>query len=213
MPLAAGAAGVVVLWPLDGPAMDLVRRAPLGGDVKRELEALQQYGQLAFSLIIAAVVFILDPANRRRLLDWLAAGIAAALVSNGLKYMIARPRPSQHDPAHIVGLFGSYPVRRGDGSYVMETGFSGGYALASMPSRHAVFAVLSSVVLATIVPRLRWLFVGLALLVCIARVWTQAHYPTDVVAGAALGLIAGGWAVHHKPGQSVLRLLRRKGEE
>jgi undecaprenyl-diphosphatase len=60
----------------------------------------------------------------------------------------------------------------------------------SMPSNHAVVAF------AFILPfyrmfksRVRYLFLAVALLVGFSRVYVGVHYPSDVVAGAALGIL------------------------
>jgi membrane-associated phospholipid phosphatase len=37
-------------------------------------------------------------------------------------------------------------------------------------------------------PRLRWTFIGAAVVVCFARVYVGAHLPLDVIGGAALGI-------------------------
>jgi undecaprenyl-diphosphatase len=37
-------------------------------------------------------------------------------------------------------------------------------------------------------PRLRWPLLGLALLIAISRVVISAHYPSDIIAGAGLGV-------------------------
>lgn len=193
-PLVLGFLGAIVLRPLDGPVIEMVRSMRFGGDLKRELEALQQYGQLAFSVIIATVIFTLDPANRRRLVDWALAGVVALVASNGLKFLIGRPRPGLNDPLHIVGPVGAYPIER-DGIMTLESVWTAGHALSSMPSRHATFAVVSSVFLSALYPRLKPIVFLLALVVCVARILNQAHYPTDVIAGAAIGLVIGRWAV------------------
>lgn len=59
-------------------------------------------------------------------------------------------------------------------------------------SGHAGVAVaLAVVAFPYLGRRARWVAGGLALFVCVARVYVGAHLPLDVVGGAALGLLAG----------------------
>ena len=57
-----------------------------------------------------------------------------------------------------------------------------------MPSGHTVTAFAAAVTLGWMAPRLRWSLLGLALLVGISRVVISSHYPSDVIAGAGLGV-------------------------
>jgi len=68
------------------------------------------------------------------------------------------------------------------------------------PSGDAAMAFAAAFSLAIIMPRWRWLWFTLAILVSIERVCENSHYPTDVVAGAALGWICAlaAWAVTDK---------------
>src|SRR5579862_6491473 len=63
----------LALLPFDGPIARLVAGHPLSGDPRRELEALQQYGQAVSSILIALVIYLQDPPRRRALLNWAAA--------------------------------------------------------------------------------------------------------------------------------------------
>ena len=58
---------------------------------------------------------------------------------------------------------------------------------AAMPSGHASTAFAAAVSVGLVHPRLRWPLVVLAGLIALSRVWLGVHYPTDVIAGAALG--------------------------
>jgi hypothetical protein len=79
----------------------------LGGDVRRELEALQQFGQGTFSVLIALAIVLLDRRRSRRLVDWgLAAGVTALLLYPA-KMLIGRPRPKFDDPFGFTGPFGA----------------------------------------------------------------------------------------------------------
>jgi membrane-associated phospholipid phosphatase len=158
----------------------------LGGDVRRELEAVQQFGQLGFSLLIAWAIVLLDRERCRRLLDWLWATLVAAAILYPAKMLIGRPRPKFDDPLGFAGPFGAYPV---------EGGVLPGWALGqgsindiwAMPSGHTVHAVVCGVFLLVVYPRLRPLAVTLVGIVMVARLVLGAHYPSDVTAGAAVG--------------------------
>lgn len=109
---------------------------------------------------------------------------SADLGALGLKSAIDRPRPRTTIPE-------ADPL----------TG-SGG---ASMPSGHAATAFAGAVVLTYFWPRGAPLFFVLAAAVAFARIYVGVHYPTDVLAGAALGAVVGAvWvAVLRPPRPSV----------
>lgn len=179
----------------DGPISDAAigfRENVLGGDIRRELEALQQFGQGAVTLLIAWAIWLLDPPRRRRLLDWGAAAAIAAVVAYPAKMLIGRPRPKFDDPGYFCGPFGAYPlgpdvgVRHG---WEVWAGISSD--LWSMPSTHTVYAVVAAVALAVLYPRLKPIAVTMACLVGLARVLFGAHYLSDVLVGGGIGLAAG----------------------
>jgi len=57
----------------------------------------------------------------------------------------------------------------------------------SFPSGHTLHAVAFSLVGTTYYPELAWIFVPFAVLVALSRLALGLHYPTDVMAGAAIG--------------------------
>ncbi len=65
----------------------------------------------------------------------------------------------------------------------------------SFPSGHAASSFAIATVLTAFYPRLWWLSYGLALFIAVGRVLGEAHFPTDVLAGALLGSICGGLCV------------------
>lgn len=67
---------------------------------------------------------------------------------------------------------------------------------AGMPSGHATTAFAVLVAFGTLWPRARTVLLIYALLIAISRVVLTAHYPTDVIAGALVG-IAGAVVVRH----------------
>jgi undecaprenyl-diphosphatase len=59
----------------------------------------------------------------------------------------------------------------------------------SFPSGHAATSFACATVLAVLVPRLRVPVYVLATLIAFSRVYNGMHYPTDVLAGALLGVL------------------------
>jgi undecaprenyl-diphosphatase len=65
----------------------------------------------------------------------------------------------------------------------------------SFPSGHTLHAVMGALVVAHLMPALTVPFAVIALLVAASRVVLGVHYPSDVAAGACLGLIFGSLSV------------------
>ncbi len=202
VPLLVGLIGGVLLFPFDGLVAEWARSVRLGGDVRRELEALQQYGQLSVSLIAACAMALLDPARTRRLLDWGAALLLTTVTGLVLKVMLGRPRPVYDEPGVLLGPVGARPIPSGEAVVrPFEVSAPSVSSLWSMPSSHTAAAVVMSVFLGMMYPRLRVLAALLAGVVGFGRILTGAHYPSDVLVGACLGggltavCVSRGWGV------------------
>jgi undecaprenyl-diphosphatase len=119
-------------------------------------------------LVWIAIAFIVAAYLRRPavLLLVLAAAAGGELVSDLGKAIVSRHRPFEHQlgPPSTTHSF---------------------------PSGHAATSFACSVVLAQYVPRLRAPLYALAALIALSRVYNGMHYPTDVLAGALLGVIIG----------------------
>jgi glycosyltransferase 2 family protein len=103
----------------------------------------------------------------------LVAGVAKIQLGSPVKDEWVRERP-----AAVIGDV----VRRGDASAAGKAFVSG----------HAVIAFALATLLSPYLSR-RWRFVvwGLAVAVCVGRVYVGAHLPLDVVGGAAVGVAVG----------------------
>jgi undecaprenyl-diphosphatase len=72
--------------------------------------------------------------------------------------------------------------------------FRFGAKFASFPSGHTATSVAAAIAFSVLFPRYRWVFAGFALLIGISRIVIDAHYLSDVLGGAAVG-VAVAWTI------------------
>ena len=157
------------------------------GDVERELAALGQWGQLSSLVIVSVILICVHSTRWRRLLDlWLAAGLTS-VVSLLLKIGFGRMRPRMESPYGFDGLL-VHSGENDSGGQLVELSH---YALSSFPSSHTSAAMVLSLFVALVWPRL-WGF-GLAMIVVVglSRYAFAAHWASDVLGGATIGLLVG----------------------
>ncbi len=191
-----------VLLPADGWVMDRLRGREPGGDVKRELLMLQQYGQFAATVVISLAIFLHDRGNRRWLIDWWLALGATFLACQLLKMFFGRARPDLALPWSFTfpwQVFDDLEGNRRMGVAAWDITGNGVAGLWSMPSSHTAAAVVMTLFLCRLYPRLAPLLVALTLLVALSRVVFVDHYPSDTAAGAALALVVAGAVLHKVP--------------
>ncbi|MEK6259292.1 MAG: phosphatase PAP2 family protein [Planctomycetota bacterium] len=149
------------------------------------LENAEPFGHGLGACAVIMAVVLLDPDKRSRV-GWLVGGsLGSGALASAAKLLVARSRPRDFDLLNgtVWDTFGGWlPTQRITG-------------LQSFPSSHTVTAVGLAVVLAAWYPRGRWLFATLAVLVGMNRLQFQAHFPSDVFAGAALGWLVGSCCV------------------
>jgi decaprenylphosphoryl-5-phosphoribose phosphatase len=129
-------------------------------------QALGTFGELGIgwsTLGLAGAAF--SPSRRRRFLHAAAVPGLAVAINYAVKSLVGRQRPviEGHPP------LGPAPSK------------------LSFPSAHSTSAVASATVLARIEPRAKLPLIALASLICAGRPYLGMHYPSDVLAGAALG--------------------------
>lgn len=214
--LVLGVLGTLLLLPLDG----LIRAgagwagARLGGDLRRELEVIQQYGAITSLLLIGFVIWVQDPARRRRLADFAGAIVATGFVVLALKGLVGRVRPRDqmlidYDHWSFLGPFGAVPGDPGEGVIRAWHFWANDVSnIQAMPSSHMAYAVATSVFLIAMYPKLRVLLIVLPIIVGLCRITFGAHWASDVVAGAAVGAIASQWVVRGGVGQRVAGRMR-----
>ena len=132
-------------------------------------------------LALAGALSLLGPPGRRAAAGGLLAGGTASAVANGpAKRIVRRDRPGGASLADL-------PRRDRPPS------------TSSFPSSHTATAVAFAVAASTQYPPAAPILLPAALGIGLARVYAVRHYPTDVLAGAALGVAIGAvtaYSVH-----------------
>lgn len=136
--------------------------------VRRFFGAVSRLGDGVFWYTLMALLLItqLDAAFKP-VLHMVAVGLTGLMLYKGLKQKTLRPRPCD---LHPTILRGTAPLDE-----------------FSFPSGHTLHAVGFTTVALAYFPWLAPILLPFALLVALSRVVLGLHYPTDVLAGAALG--------------------------
>ncbi|MGH7135624.1 MAG: phosphatase PAP2 family protein [Pirellulales bacterium] len=145
----------------------------------RELMSLAEaFGHGVGVSLVVVTVYTLDPARRRRLPRSIIAVVAAGCGANLIKLLISRSRPGATDLLHLDAwhtFAGWLPLGHN------------GSPWQSFPSAHTATAVGLALVLSSLYPQGRRLFALFAVAVGLQRILGGAHFPSDVLAGAAIG--------------------------
>jgi membrane-associated phospholipid phosphatase len=134
----------------------------------------------AMLIVVALVAAALHGASQAR---WLAFGqrlqflffavLVPLLPGELCKWIVGRGRP------FVAGEVNPFKFVH----------FAGTEAYASFPSAHAVTAFALAFAMSAVWPRMRGLMVAYALLIGFSRLVLLAHHPSDVVAGALIGIV------------------------
>ncbi|MGI6721239.1 MAG: phosphatase PAP2 family protein [Anaerovoracaceae bacterium] len=123
--------------------------------------------------IVISVILLIPRKTRKVALLALAALLAAYVIDNLiLKNLVARPRPYDVIPGlhSLIGAQNDY----------------------SFPSGHAGSSFAAAVVLFNgLSQKYSWVFLVLAALISLSRLYVGVHYPTDVLCGALIGINIG----------------------
>jgi membrane-associated phospholipid phosphatase len=136
-------------------------------------------GYFYFTIVLAGALWLGHVRRGHAAVLVLLSGILGGLFYSVVKWLVGRHRPVNGiEPFHFspmaggwFGLFKSPPN-------------------LSFPSGHATLSFATATALAMLIPRWRWIFFLAAALVAAERVFENAHYVSDVVAGAGLGVLS-----------------------
>jgi membrane-associated phospholipid phosphatase len=180
--------GVLMIW-IDAP--EIASMPPRGTAGLWPLRILTDFGKDNYVLLLLIVLLVgvtlaaaaRHSAKQRLLaigvhLQFLLLAVSVPLaVGEVLKWIAGRGRPFVGGPANA---FNFVP-------------FAGTEAHASLPSAHSITAFALAFAVAAVWPRVRGLAIAYALLIALTRLVLLAHHPSDVVAGATIGIIGALW--------------------
>jgi undecaprenyl-diphosphatase len=138
--------------------------------VRNLFRLCSRLGDGVFWYVLMAVLLLqYQSAALPAVLHMMAVGIVGTVIYKFIKGKTLRPRP-----------FNVYPAIQCMGKTLDQFSF---------PSGHTMHAVGFSIVALSYYPELFWLLVPFAALVALSRPILGLHYPSDVLAGAALGAV------------------------
>ncbi|NOJ40369.1 phosphatase PAP2 family protein [Bradyrhizobium australiense] len=186
-----GAAIIVLMYAID--AWEIAQMPKRGTPSLWWIRILTDFGKDEYVLAVLGglliAVAIVAPALhgvRRSLLlslgtrlQFIFCAVAVSnLVTEILKYSIGRGRP-------FVG---------GEANAFHFSHFAGNPAYYSFPSGHATTAFALAFAVSVIWPRIRAAMAVYALIIAVTRLVLVAHHPSDVVAGALIGIVGAMFA-------------------
>src|SRR5258707_6396792 len=182
----AGAVIIALMYALD--AREIVLMPPRGTVSLWPVRILTDFGKSAYVLwFLAGLLFavaIISPQLRAtsralllgfgtRLQFVFFAVLVPVLPGEVIKWVVGRGRP-------FIG---------GEANAFNFSHFAGTEAYASFPSGHAVTSFALAFAVSAVWPQARLVMIAYAVLISISRLVLLAHHPSDVVAGALIGII------------------------
>jgi len=181
--LAAGAAAAI--W-IDMPLARWIHAGHFPGDLKHVITFSEAFAHGSGVALIVLAAMAVDPRRWRVLPRLLLGAFGAGLTADLLKPVLGRTRPEKFDVDLTVweSFLGPFAWRDAES---WRDAFS--RDVQSFPSGHAATAAGLACALSRLYPRGSWFFAVMTILACFQRVESSAHYLSDVLAGAAVGVL------------------------
>lgn len=173
------------------------------GDLRKFVSLFEAFAHTAGVIVIVLAVAVLDPMRRRAALRVAACAFGSGLVADFAKVLIGRTRPNELwanglPESGWQTFLGLVPALQ---SETFSEGLRRG--VQSFPSGHSAMAAGLAMGLAWLYPQGKWFFAFLAVMAMFQRIECGAHFPSDTLAGASLGVffaatccdprLFGGW--------------------
>lgn len=203
-----GAAVIVLMYALD--ATEIGWMPPRGAAWLWPVRILTDFGKSAYVLwslaaILFAIALLFPPARGTarsvligfgtRILFIFFSVLLPVLTGEIIKDIVGRGRP-------FVG---------GQANAFNFAHFAGTEAYASFPSGHSITAFALAFAVSAVWPQLRMIMFIYAVVIAVSRLVLLAHHPSDVVAGALIGVIGAMFVRYWFAARHLAFTIRRDG--
>ena len=183
-----------IIFYFDGPFIDLKRERLLGTDriigswyIRRFFFWFTEIGESAWILLITALIGLGVSTSKWRALGRKQLRRRVIIYSN-LNFIFFTVLISGVLSSILKGVIGrARPKLKSELGSTHFDPLNFHYDFASLPSGHATTFGALCMAIVLLFPRLKWWVLVLALLGGVSRVVVDAHYPSDVIAGLAIG--------------------------
>lgn len=124
------------------------------------------------SLVSLTLILLLFPGDRYR---YLGIQLGMTLVLSGIIVQLLKRIFTRNRPYWILDNLNTYGLDLSDYSF---------------PSGHSAASFSVAMILALNIPKYAFVFLILAFLIAVSRIYLAVHYPTDVTAGIIIGIIS-----------------------
>jgi membrane-associated phospholipid phosphatase len=176
----------MLVLPLDGVLIEACNSEAFPGEITVALNKAEPFGHGYGVFYILVTIGILTGCDRRRLASLACCSLGAGISADLIKLLIGRIRPNALTDSYASTFTGFMPWWESESLHNMFD-----HDMQSFPSAHTATAFGFAVGLTSVFPRGRRWFFLLAGLVAAQRVVIGLHYPSDVLAGASLGILVG----------------------
>lgn len=177
----------VSMVTLDRCSSTFAIEAQMPGDIRAFFQCMSFFGHGTGFLIAVSLIWALDRKNKSAIPFIFGAVFLSGAISAAIKVIIHRPRPfvDQTTVADSITL-----------NEALFHNF-----LQSFPSGHTATAFALAMALSLLYRQGKPLFLSFAVLVGLQRILSQNHFPSDVIAGAVVGIVSA---------QAVLSIMLRR---
>ena len=170
------------LLALDGNILLFIQDNIRNNILNPVMEAITMVGEFKglFWIILSLTLLILGRTRRIGLASAIALSLSGLITNLTIKNLVDRTRP-------YVSIKGLEPL----GELPTDSSFPSGHSSAAFAAAIAIFIALPWIMEKKKAHLIGVLFIVLASLIAVSRLYLGVHYPSDVLVGVILGIIYG----------------------